>query len=146
MFLWKLDQPFGLDLFRYFEQIAQKLVKNVERLFAKVFLQLVKKQQGDLVHGGDSFHPESFGLGVFDRKQYVDDGMGVIEIFQIDGVFADEKHDDGLEFGAVVLGGEFGDGLDVGEEVDDFAGHFFVRESQVDDVLQEGEEDEGGGD
>lgn len=51
MFLWKFDQPFELDLFRYFEQITQELVENVERLFTKVFFELIKKQEGDLVHG-----------------------------------------------------------------------------------------------
>jgi hypothetical protein len=30
VFLWKFDQPFGLDLFGYFEQITQELVENVE--------------------------------------------------------------------------------------------------------------------
>ena len=69
-----------------------------------------------------------------------------MKIFEIDGVFADKEHDDGLEFGAVVLRGEFGNGLDVREEVDDFTGHFFVGKSEVDDVLEEGKEDEGGGD
>ena len=50
-----------------------------------------------------------------------------------------------MQFGTVLYRIEFGDGFDMGEERDYLFGHLLTGKSQVDYVLQEGKEDEGGG-
>ena len=71
--------------------------------------------------------------------------MCVIKVFQVDRMFTNKQHDNSLQFGTVFYRIKFGDGFYMGEERDYLFGHLLAGESQVDYVLQEGEEDEGGG-
>lgn len=56
--LGQFDEPFGLLLAGDFQQVFEELVENGESLLGGGFFEFVQEKQGDLVEGGDGFHPE----------------------------------------------------------------------------------------
>lgn len=84
-------------------------------------------------------------LLVAESHENVEDGVGVGKLAETDGVFGYQKHKQVLNFGFVLDALELGKRFDVHEESDDLAVHLFIGEPQIDDVLDEGNEQEAGG-
>lgn len=82
---------------------------------------------------------------IFEGHQDIDDAVAVGQVREANRVLGDQEQQDLLQPRLVLKAVEFGQSLDVGEESDDLPGHLFVGEAQVNDVLQEGEEGERGG-
>jgi hypothetical protein len=92
----------------------------------------------------EAFAPYTFVRGVAQGHQDVEDGQRGRQLVEGDGVSGDEQNEHLLHFGLVLEPSESGEGFDVPKEGDDFSVHLLVVEAEVDHVLDEGEEEEGG--